>query len=144
MVTANSSKYRPMLHLVYPCHICKYSETGYSKATTMLRHIRDIHGIDLPHRRTGIRRPANPRFNYQTNMEIEYDDTHLACPSCWYHTEDIDELREHIAENHDSIVVETKPFVYEGDNPLYERKAVNIIFEQINDISNMFKNVLRM
>jgi hypothetical protein len=107
----------------------------------MLRHVRDVHGIDLPHRRTGIHRPANARFNY---AQTDYDDTHLACPSCWYHTENIDELRAHIEVEHDAIVVETKPFVYEGTNPHYEKKTVNLIFEQINDISNMFKNVLRM
>lgn len=145
MVSLTSSSKNLTLRLVYPCHICKNTNSGYGKASTMLKHVRDVHGIDLPSRRIGIRRPANSVFNYQTDTQQgdEYE-THLACPSCWYHTENIHNLKTHIEEKHDPIAVETKPYTYDSYNTRYNTDTINTVFEQINDISNMFKKVLRM
>jgi hypothetical protein len=95
----------------------------------MIQHLRDIHEISIPGRTVGVHCPYNPKFNYQTNPQLTYDDAQLGCPGCWYHTESFGESKDHIKRENNPIVVKDKPYAYDGSNTQYEKNAVNGIFK---------------
>ncbi|KAI8987860.1 hypothetical protein BDF20DRAFT_910407 [Mycotypha africana] len=164
MVQALAPTEKKTLLLVYPCYLCDGDGPTYQKAARLIMHIRDQHGFLLPSRHTGVRRPANRHYNYQTDMKIKWDEQQNACPSCWYHTDALEELSLHISKEHDPPACEplsqhndassrrgtrrrsagsnASPFVYDGSK--YEKKTVNTIFKQMNEITTLFKDILRM
>lgn len=148
-LTSDDIKSMKTLYLVYPCYLCSDSP-GYTRAARCIIHIRDHHGYVFPSRATGYRRPKNREYMYEPDFNKKWDEQQFACTSCWYHTNDMKLLATHM-EAHDPGVVAPRyrsgtraesDFVYNGT--FFEKKAVQTIFQQITDITVMFKEILRM
>lgn len=138
------------LFLVYPCHICSDHRPGYQQASRCIAHIREHHGYVFPTRAVGINRPKNRDYSYVTNSKKDYDEQQFACPSCWYHTDDLELLNEHM-EGHDPGVAvprrktgtkDDSDFVYNGK--FFKKKAVQNIFQLMTDVSELFKDILKL
>ncbi|KAI7904595.1 uncharacterized protein BX663DRAFT_322204 [Cokeromyces recurvatus] len=154
----NPPRKKTVLHLVYPCYICcsghnNNNYVAYGVAARTINHVREEHGYYLPSRRKSVRRPKNDIYDYQTNMKMHWDEQQYACTSCWYHTDNLYNLIEHVKVKHTPSRYNNQeydthdhtnevPFVYTGDR--FEQKTVNTIFKQMNDITALFKDILKM
>ncbi|KAK4519371.1 uncharacterized protein ATC70_009606 [Mucor velutinosus] len=138
------------LFLVYPCHICQDHRPGYQKANKCIAHIREHHGYVFPSRAVGINRPRNIDYFYETDSNKEYDEQQFACPSCWYHTDDLGLLNKHMNDHDPGVTVPRRrsgaksdpDFVYNGK--FFEKEAVRSIFQQITDVTELFKDILKL
>lgn len=86
------------IHITYPCYLCKKL---YDKGPTTVNHIRNVHNRVLPKRPRGIKRPKSDDYTYAYSINEERDTLHYGCSSCWFHTDDIKELQEHVKHEHD-------------------------------------------
>ncbi|KAG1119289.1 hypothetical protein G6F42_013008 [Rhizopus arrhizus] len=137
------------LFLVYPCHICE-DPPGYQKASKCITHIREHHGYVFPSRAVGIKRPINKDYVYETDIKKKWDEQQYACPSCWYHTDSMELLSEHLNGHDPGVTIPRRKsgtkgdsdFVYNGK--FFEKKAVQTIFQQITDVTELFKDILKL
>lgn len=99
------------IFLKHACYICGNT---YSGAQQTIRHIKDVHGYDIPSRAIGANRSASREYEYVKTKEEEggeddqvVPDTHYACPSCWFHCpeDDLEVLDTHINDEHDPVYV---------------------------------------
>ncbi|KAL9558614.1 hypothetical protein MBANPS3_000823 [Mucor bainieri] len=138
------------LFLVYPCHVCENHRPGYQKAGGCIAHLREHHGYVFPSRAVGIKRPKNRGYFYQTDSKKEYDEQQFACPSCWYHTDDLELFTKHMHDHDPGVTVPlrksgakpTSDFVYNGK--YFDKPAVQSIFQKITDITELFKDILTL
>ncbi|KAI9308597.1 hypothetical protein BJ944DRAFT_259969 [Cunninghamella echinulata] len=85
----------------YICYKCN-SKT-YSQATKLLAHMLKIHKLSFSSRQTRERRPPNDDFAYIHYVTSKMDNDiqiHNGCPSCWFHTSNIVDLKEHMESSH--------------------------------------------
>jgi hypothetical protein len=98
-----TKEYKELIAFEYPCYICG---NILSRAKQAIDHVRRIHGYNLPTRSVGRRRPPDPQYEYQNDIQNgEYDVIHYSCPSCWYHCPEagLAELSEHINDTHHPV-----------------------------------------
>ncbi|OAD05248.1 hypothetical protein MUCCIDRAFT_109102 [Mucor lusitanicus CBS 277.49] len=138
------------LFLVYPCHVCENHRPGYQQASKCIAHIREHHGYVFPSRGVGINRPRNREYSYETNGKKAYDEQQYACPSCWYHTGDLELLSKHMHDHDPGVAAPLRKsgskvdsdFVYNGK--FFEKQAVQSIFQQMTDVAELFKDILKL
>ncbi|KAL9540535.1 hypothetical protein MBANPS3_009626 [Mucor bainieri] len=70
----------------------------------VINHVESIHGYKLPSRQVGHKRPQDPHYEYNNNPESDddYDTSHYACSSCWFHCPEagLKELSDHVNRVH--------------------------------------------
>ncbi|GAN01078.1 hypothetical protein MAM1_0004c00509 [Mucor ambiguus] len=92
---------KEVLTFTYPCYICG---NILSKARQAISHVEVIHGYKLPVRQVGHKRPQDPHYEYNNDPETDddYDVSHYACASCWFHCPEagLKELSDHVNEAH--------------------------------------------
>lgn len=125
---------KTILYLSYPCYICK--DIPYTDGPKLILHLKNEHGIILPSRKRGFKRPTNDYFDYQLDFYQDWDEQHVACPSCWYHSKHLEPLEEHIDKNH---LHDDKSLL----NNLYDKRSIVQIYNIIDDIEIKFKNLLK-
>ncbi|CAO3624057.1 unnamed protein product [Cunninghamella echinulata] len=85
-------------YICYKCH----SKT-YSQATKLLAHMLKIHKLSFSSRQSRRRRPPNEDFIYIHYITSKVDNNiqiHNGCPSYWFHTANIIDLKEHMESSH--------------------------------------------
>lgn len=132
----------------------------------MIKHVYNLHGYELPSRAVGIRRPPDTNYTYQYDPNGKVDLKHYACASCWFHcsNQDIEELAEHIVTVHAPKTVYSEKHPTPEGTPRTEEDELSAteieqdiedvedlsaqaidasdILGKLNEISNMFKNLL--
>jgi hypothetical protein len=100
-----TKEYKELIAFEYPCYICG---NILSRAKQAIDHVRRLHGYSLPTRSVGRRRPPDPQYEYQNDINGEYDLIHYSCPSCWYHCPEsgLGDLAYHINIVHHPINVD--------------------------------------
>ncbi|KAI9341318.1 hypothetical protein BD770DRAFT_414849 [Pilaira anomala] len=85
--------------LSHGCYVCG---SVLSTASATRNHIARIHGMYLPPREVGTRRPQENDCVFVPHDENR-DSDHYACPSCWFHCpyEELDILNDHTLDEHD-------------------------------------------
>ncbi|KAI9260900.1 hypothetical protein EDC94DRAFT_130526 [Helicostylum pulchrum] len=85
------------VRVIYPCYMCTSS---YTEGPLALDHMFAIHGLNLPKGPTGRIRPENGRYTYIRVNETDWEQNHLGCSSCWFHTKHKNKLQEHVRNEH--------------------------------------------
>ncbi|KAF1797300.1 C2H2-type zinc finger transcription factor [Mucor lusitanicus] len=92
---------KEVLTFTYPCYICG---NILSKARQVVNHVETIHGYKLPVRQVGHKRPQEPHYEYNNDPATvdDYDVSHYACASCWFHCPEagLKELSDHVNSVH--------------------------------------------
>ncbi|EPB92089.1 hypothetical protein HMPREF1544_01153 [Mucor circinelloides 1006PhL] len=92
---------KPVLTFTYPCYICG---NILVKARQVINHLEAIHGYKLPVRAVGHKRPQDPQYDYNNDPQSkdDYDVSHYACASCWFHCPEagLKELSDHVNATH--------------------------------------------
>ncbi|CEP08427.1 hypothetical protein [Parasitella parasitica] len=101
MVLQRKQPNKEILAFTYPCYICG---NILHSAKQTINHVQAVHGYKLPVRAVGHRRPPDLQYEYQNNPRStdDYDVSHYACPSCWFHCPEagLKELSDHINQVH--------------------------------------------
>lgn len=101
MVSKKKQSSKEVLTFTYPCYICG---NIFGKGRQIINHIEAIHGYKLPARSVGHKRPPDTLYEYKNDpsSEEEYDISHYACPSCWFHCPEagLKELSDHVNASH--------------------------------------------
>ncbi|KAG2199901.1 hypothetical protein INT46_008040 [Mucor plumbeus] len=110
MVLKKKQSNKEVLTFTYPCYICG---NILGKGRQVINHIEAIHGYKLPARSVGHKRPPDTLYEYKNDPSSreEYDLSHYACSSCWFHCPEagLKELSDHInATHHPENVDSTK------------------------------------
>lgn len=100
-----TKEFKELLAFEYPCYICG---NILSRAKQSIDHVQRIHGYILPTRQVGRRRPPDPQYEYQNDINGEYDVVHYSCSSCWYHCPEsgLADLSDHINRTHNPVNVD--------------------------------------
>ncbi|KAI8991472.1 hypothetical protein BDF20DRAFT_844839 [Mycotypha africana] len=90
---------RTSVYLEYPCVICN---DVLSRPPVLLSHMQRKHNINLPARPFRSRRPKSNTYRYELVKPPAASPclTHVACPSCWEHTDNRQQLLQHIMQEH--------------------------------------------
>ncbi|KAK4516462.1 A_deaminase domain-containing protein [Mucor velutinosus] len=92
---------KEVITFTYPCYICG---NILSKARQAINHVEVIHGYKLPVRQVGHKRPQDPHYEYNNDPDTvdDYDVSHYACASCWFHCPEagLKELSDHVNQVH--------------------------------------------
>lgn len=158
----NTTPNKPVIYLRYPCYICGES---YSKGPSTINHIISAHKHSLPSRRPGYKRPYSSAYIYENDIKMEYDQVHHACCSCWFHSDNYEELQEHVEREHgpnrDTYTMLEKSDLADGlssgikktskkihfeddiDTP-YDKTVATTIAQQIVDLGAMLTKILKM
>lgn len=101
MVSKKKQSNKEVLTFTYPCYICG---NILGKGRQVINHVEAIHGYRLPIRSVGHRRPQDTLYEYNNNPSSseEYDISHYACSSCWFHCPEagLKELSDHVNATH--------------------------------------------
>ena len=101
MAAKKKQSTKEVLTFTYPCYICG---NILSKARQVINHVDAIHGYKLPVRSVGHKRPQDPHYEYNNDPQTDddYDISHYACASCWFHCPEagLKELSDHVNEVH--------------------------------------------
>jgi hypothetical protein len=85
------------VHFINPCYECHVT---LSNPSTVLKHLKNDHGIEIDGRQPIQKRPTSKAYTYQKDYTNDCV-IHFACPSCWFHcSEDFDIFSRHVIENH--------------------------------------------
>jgi hypothetical protein len=116
--TAKEDKEKARILLKHTCYVCGNT---YSGAQQTIRHVKDIHGFDMPSRPIGKNRPSSEEYEYikkkDDNGQV-LPEEHYACPSCWYHCPDYDlkALYKHTQDEYDPIDLNPTTGAKENDD----------------------------
>ncbi|KAI8079386.1 hypothetical protein BDF21DRAFT_463458 [Thamnidium elegans] len=101
---------KDLIALDYGCYICGRI---YSTPATARKHVRNIHGYNIPGRTNCLTRPMAVNHYYVSRKDANYYDViHYACPSCWFHCplDELDLLLDHTIIEHNP-----RPVMLESD-----------------------------
>lgn len=111
---------RERVCLSHGCYVCG---SVLSTASAARNHIARIHGMYLPPRDVGSRRPQENDCVFVPHDENR-DSDHYACPSCWFHCpyEELDILNDHTLDEHDP-----QPILNQDNDNEEEEEAMPIM-----------------
>ncbi|GAA5817200.1 hypothetical protein MFLAVUS_010743 [Mucor flavus] len=102
---------KELIALDHGCYICGRI---YCTAGTVRKHIRNVHGYDIPARPNNLNRPMEINYYYKLRKNTDYYDViHYACPSCWFHCP-LDDLA--LFTDHTLVEHKPKPIVSERND----------------------------
>ena len=101
---------RIAVRLEHACYVCG---SVLSTASATINHLRSIHGVDIPPRMIGRKRPQD--YDYDFRGDQKDAELHYACSSCWFHCPQdndtnagIQALNDHVLQEHDPIKVDIR------------------------------------
>lgn len=134
------------------CHVC---EKYFSNASSLIKHMRNFHSIDLTPRKTGKNRPQSPKYEFRTKKQ-PFRRTLLGCPSCWFYCPlDFKRIGEHIRDFHldienedtedpiDENEADYDDQVYYDESPLDSNAAKADIFAAMDALTSKFKTLFK-
>jgi hypothetical protein len=100
-----SSPKKIAVQLSNTCYLC---ERNYSTPASLNKHLKSIHHAVVTSRRNFERRPHSAKYEFKHYNGDPDIPIHHACSSCFYHTANINRLKDHILKDHRPIYLENE------------------------------------
>ncbi|CAO3687489.1 hypothetical protein G6F70_009340 [Rhizopus microsporus] len=106
-----------LIALANNCFLCP--EADFTTPQNLRKHLMNVHQLQLPGRPMGVKHRDTADIVYIARKTIHPNvNVNNACPSCCFHSIDIEDLKQHVETNH-NIVQRNQP---EELEPSHRRK----------------------
>ncbi|CEG84333.1 hypothetical protein RMATCC62417_18152 [Rhizopus microsporus] len=100
-----SSPKKIAVQLSNTCYLC---ERSYSTPASLNKHLKSIHHAVVTSRKNFERRPPSTKYEFKHYNGDPDIPIHHACSSCFYHTANINSLKDHILKDHRPVYLESE------------------------------------